>query len=224
MLASAIYFEGKWKLPFSPKATQNKTFTTAPGRETSVPMMHRTFDAGDAGYWDNDSFQALTLAYKGDKLSMTIFLPRDKNGLPALEQSATPEKLQDWLSHKQDRAEVVAELPKFTLATGSIKMADTLQALGMKRAFAQKDADFSGLRAEKDIYIGEVYHKAYVQVDESGTKAAAASAVTGLVMNSVESFDETPVKVFTADHPFLFVIRDNDSGSILFMGRVTDPS
>jgi serpin B len=159
----------------------------------------------------------LELPYVGDDLSMVVLLPRETEGLGALEKSLAVESLDAWMA-KISKREVIVSLPKFKM-TSEFGLAETLQEMGMKDAFRPDAADFSGMTGRKDLFIDAVVHKAYVDVNEEGTEAAAA---TGVIMKLTAVRDQPPV--FKADHPFLFVIRENASGSILFMGRVMNPA
>ncbi|MGY5852324.1 MAG: serpin family protein, partial [Candidatus Thorarchaeota archaeon] len=150
-------------------------------------------------------------------LSMVILLPREKDGLSELEKSITVERIEEWLRNLTSQ-EVTVSIPKFTV-TQSFALGEVLQAMGMKTAFSMSDADFSKMTSEPGFCIGEVIHKAYVDVNEVGTEAAAATAVVMLAKGPAPE-----PKVFNADHPFLFMIRDRLTDSILFLGRVMNPS
>ena len=167
-------------------------------------------------YFENKEFQAVRFPYAGRELAMVIFLPRKSDGLPELEKSLSVQNLQNWLK-KSEAAEVRLSIPKFKMAVGC-KLGDTLSGMGMRTAFSLPlGADFSGMDGQKDLWIGEVLHKAYVDVHEEGTEAAAATVVT------MTEGAWIPTYRFNADHPFLFLIRHEKSGAILFMGRVTKP-
>lgn len=214
VLTNAIYFKGNWASKFEEKYTKDEIFKTAGDVPVMTPMMHKT---GEFGYMETDTFQALELPYVGDDLSMVVLLPRETEGLGALEKSLAVESLDAWMA-KISKQEVIVSLPKFKM-TSEFDLAGVLQAMGMKDAFRPEAADFSGMTGRKDLFIDAVVHKAYVDVNEEGTEAAAA---TGVVMKLTAVRDRQPV--FKADHPFLFVIRENASGSILFMGRVMNPA
>jgi serpin B len=213
VLTNAIYFKGDWAEQFAKDATRDEPFHPAAGKTVAVPMMHRT--AG-FGYLEGEGFQALSLPYKGDALSMVVFLPGKAGSLTDFERSLTAENLARWLP-QLGRREVEVSLPKFKV-TAEFSLARTLEAMGMKDAFAAGAADFSGMDGTKELFIGAVVHKAFVAVDEKGTEAAAA---TGVVMALAAAPEPPPA--FKADRPFVFAIRDNASGSILFLGRVADP-
>lgn len=232
VLTNAIYFKGKWENKFQEEDTHEEGFRISAGRSIKTPMMHiaRKFD-----YFDGNSFQALAIPFRTHSgwfealwiprqtrdFSMIVLLPKTIEGLSAFEQSLTPTNMQQWLAQLRPAwQDVFVTLPKFKMEA-QFSLKDALTAMGMKEAFDEKMADFSGVASREtmqhdgNLYLGAVKHKAYIDVNEEGTEAAAATAVEmpGLSM---------PI-VFRADHPFMFLIRDNRSGSILFMGRVTNP-
>jgi serpin B len=215
VLTNAIYFKGDWVHTFDKKNTQDEDFTVADQEKTKVPLMHQK---SRMGYADEETFQALELPYAGGDLSMVVLLPKKADGLPELEKALTFDKLAALLPKLQAR-EVNVYLPKFKLET-KFELKATLEAMGMKRPFSRQ-ADFSGISSTEPLYISAVIHKAFVDVNEQGTEAAAA---TGVVMKAMAVRRPTPVPVFRADHPFVFLIRDTKAGSILFMGRLTKPA
>lgn len=215
VLANAIYFRGRWADPFREQATEDAPFRVTPKQEVTVPMMRRQ---KEFQYLETGSFQALRLVYKGGNLSMIVFLPRKVDGLPEFEKSLTTDKLARWLT-QLDWREVKVFLPRFRM-TSAFTLNEVLSAMGMQQAFDAEAADFSGMTGGKDLFISLVIHKAFVDVDEKGTEAAAATA---LLAPPTAAFRPPPPAVFRADHPFLFLIHDQRSGSILFMGRVTNP-
>jgi serpin B len=216
VLTNAIYFKGDWETQFDKAQTKNEVFYLSTAQTATTPLMHRE---GGFSYFDGGSFQALEIPYKSKELSIIIFLPKDRSGLPALEQSLTAPNLQQWLHQLGPVPKVIVTLPKFK-STQQFELSATLRAMGMPAAFAA-GADFSGMTGRRDFAISEVIHKAYIDVNEEGTEAAAATAVTmrALAMRPVE---QAP-PIFRADHPFVFLIRDNRSDSILFMGRMANP-
>ncbi len=170
------------------------------------------------GYAEFDDLQALALPYQGGALSMVVLLPKQPDGLARLESSFTPANLEKWTQTLPPR-EVQVFLPKFKM-TGQFKLNDTLKALGMTEAFDDGKADFSGMQGLKhDLYISAVLHKSFVEVNEQGTEAAAA---TGVIM--ARRGPASRPLVFRADHPFLFLIRENQTGSVLFLGRMVNPA
>ena len=215
VLTNAVYFKGDWVQPFQKRNTQEEDFTVSAQEKVKVPLMHQQTKMGYVG---EKTFQVLELPYAGRELSMVVLLPKKADGLPQLEKAITVDKLSSLMS-KLNVREVNAYLPKFKLET-SFGLNPTLEAMGMKRAFS-READFSGISSAEALYISAVLHKAYVDVNEEGTEAAAA---TGVLMKGHAARRPQPVPVFRADHPFLFLIRDTREGSVLFMGRLTNPS
>jgi serpin B len=177
-------------------------------------MMNQT---AEFNYMETDDFQCLELPYVNDELSMIVLLPRKADGLSGLEEKLVPEKFSGWLSELGKR-KVTVYMPKFKM-TSQFGLADVLRSMGMTDAFTDK-ADFSGMNGKRDLFISAVVHKAYVDVYEEGTEAAAA---TGVVVG-LTAVMPSQIPVFRANHPFLFLIRDNKTGSILFIGRVMNPS
>ncbi len=164
---------------------------------------------------ENDQVQVLELPYKGNRLSMVIILPREVKALPDLEKKINPAALDNWLSQmKPERVQV--KLPKFKVTYGTVEVKPLRSDMGMSDAFGLR-ADFSGMTVRKELYISAVLHKAYVCVDEKGTEAAAATAVV------LRTRIFRKISLFNADHPFLFLIRDKQTHSILFIGRMADP-
>ncbi|OYT70488.1 MAG: hypothetical protein CFK52_10890 [Chloracidobacterium sp. CP2_5A] len=218
VLSNAIYFKGDWAAAFDRDGTnENDQFRLPGGATTTVAMMNRT---GRYSHIDGGTFQALVLPYRGNDLSMVVLLPNAVDGLPALEQSLTSEKLQGWLN-KAIAREVQVGFPRFKLALRLDSLSNDLQALGMRLAFTES-ADFSAMTKQTQLCIDAIAHKAFVEVNEEGTEAAAATGV-GMRTTSIAVEPSRPV-VFRADRPFLFIIRDNRSGAALFMGRVMNPS
>jgi serpin B len=182
--------------------------------------MHR--EGGGFLYLDGGTFQALEIPYKGRELSLILLLPREIDGLPALESQLTPANAKQWIEKLEPLKKVIVTMPRFKV-TQEFELKDALSALGMPLAFKNGSADFSGMTDEKPGFvISAVIHKAYVDVNEQGTEAAAATAV--VMMGAMAAMrPPPPPPVFRADHPFVFLIRDNTSGGILFMGRVENP-
>jgi serpin B len=161
--------------------------------------------------------QVLELPYGDGSLSMIVLLPNAVDGLEGLEAQLNFENLQRWMQSVKQNYKLEISLPRFKM-TATFGMKDTLQAMGMKSAFEVDGADFSGMTGDKSLFISNVLHKAFVDVNEQGTEAAAA---TGTVMSMV-SYSTPPT--FHADHPFVFMIRDNRSGALLFIGRIKNPA
>jgi serpin B len=213
VLTNAIYFKGNWARQFEKDKTKDALFTLVDGEKVDAAMMNQT---AEFGYLETESFQGIELPYVDDELSMIIMLPKEFDGLDELEKTLTVENLSKWLSKLYTR-EVVVSVPKFKM-TSQFGLASVLKSMGMTDAFSSK-ANFSGINGKRDLFISAVIHKAYVDVNEEGTEAAAATAITMKLTSVMPS----RIPVFRADHPFLFLIRDNHSGSILFIGRVMNP-
>ncbi len=213
VLTNAIYFKGNWATQFRESRTRPAPFTLLDGEKIQTAMMNQkdTFRYAEAG-----ELQILELPYVDEELSMVILLPRAADGIGRIERKLTAANLSNWLKNLR-RQEVVVSIPKFKM-TSKFGLAKVLASMGMADAFSRR-ADFSGMTGRRELFISAVIHQAYVDVNEEGTEAAAA---TGVVMKLTSMGpDRTPV--FRADHPFIFAIRDNLSGSILFFGRVMDP-
>jgi len=221
VLVNAIYFLGDWAQPFAKEATQPAAFSVSASQKKDVPTMHAVESFRFAA---RDGLKAVELPYKGGQMSMLLVLPDAPDGLSALESSFTAARL-DGLVAALAATRVHVSLPKFEVdPPGALGLGAVLAKLGMADAFSPAMADFTGIANPPDprdrLFISEVFHKAFVKVDEKGTEAAAATAV---VMDRAGAVMVQPAE-FKADHPFLFFIRDNASGMILFMGRVADPS
>jgi serpin B len=211
VLTNAVYFKGKWARAFKAAQTGKGDFWITPKNKVAVQMMRQE---DDLPYLEDEGVQILELPYAGKGFSMVVFLPTRKDGLPALERSLTAKKLDRWLAGLAvDRVQVI--LPRFRLAS-ELALKEPLQALGMKEAF-DHNADFSGIATVKPLFLLAVTHKAFIEVNEEGTEAAAATIV------EEKKGREPERQRFRADHPFLFLVRDRRSGTILFLGRVTDP-
>jgi serpin B len=214
VLTNAIYFKGDWQSKFNKKATRPQKFSTGTGNSVKVPMMNQTTNR--FGYYAGKSFQALEMPYQGKGLSMVVLLPNEADGLAAFEKTLTIDNLNRWLGGLGKSTKVQVALPKFKM-TRAVKLNQVLAAMGMPRAFDPQRADLSGINGSKNLYISGVYHQAFVDVNEEGTEAAAATGV------SARTLSRPRVTTFVADHPFVFLIRDLRSGAILFLGRVADP-
>ncbi|MFC1781124.1 serpin family protein [Planctomycetota bacterium] len=214
VLTNAIYFKGDWAIQFKEENTNPADFNVTGNKTVEVPMMYQkeTF-----GYSENDDMQLLQLPYKGDELSMLVILPKTIDALASVESSLNSETIESSLSQIRKR-EVDVYLPKFKMTCGTIELNRILSEMGMKDAFSDS-ADFSGMSGRRDLYISNVMHKAFVEVNEEGTEAAAATAV-GMRLLSMPA----PVPIFRADRPFIFMIFENNSKSILFIGRVANPT
>jgi serine protease inhibitor len=214
VLTNAIYFKGAWQEPFWKDATKDAPFRFAKDKQVYVPMMRIT---EDFGYAESDTVDLLELPYGGNEISMVILLPKDVDGLSKLEAQLTPETVRSWTSKLRNR-KVQVYFPKFKM-TSEFTLSDTLRTMGMPLAFSNQ-ADFSGISADEALKISEVVHKAFVDVNEEGTEAAAA---TGVILAPTSAISPTKPPVFRADHPFVFLIRDNRTGAVLFLGRIVNP-
>ena len=213
VLVNAIYFKGDWAQPFEKAVTQYAPFMLIGGKSVSAHLMQQSHTFR---YAKADGVQILELPYAGDELSMLVLLPEKADGLAALEQGLTAAKLRVWTLRLR-QLDVYVLLPRFTL-TAQFELSRVLAKLGMRDAFSALQADFSGMDGQGDLFIGAILHKAFVDVNEEGTEAAAATAVAVATLSAHES------PTFRADHPFLFLIREQRTGSILFLGRVADPT
>ncbi|MGA2205294.1 MAG: serpin family protein [Terracidiphilus sp.] len=219
LLTNAIYFKGTWLNPFDGNYTEDEEFHLSAKQSIKTPMMNRN---GSYRYYDGGTFQALELPYAGNKLSMVVLLSKDTEGLPALEKSFTSAAANEWIQKLEPVGKVILTLPRFTL-TQQFELSSTLSAMGMPQAFSGA-ADFSGMTGKPDFTISAAIHKAFIDVNEQGTEAAAATAIEMVATAMQRPNNEPPPIVFDADHPFLFLIRDTSTGAILFLGRVTDPT
>jgi serpin B len=217
VLASAIYFKGDWVHPFDRDQTRKAAFGSSAADEVKAPLMKQT---ETFGYFENEELQVLQMPYQGKKLALVVLLPRKRDGLPDLEKTLTAEGLTAWLGGLREQKVDVA-LPKFKL-TAPFDLKEALSAMGMKKAFLGGVADFGGMNGGREsLYLSAVLHKAFVDVNEEGTEAAAA---TGAAMATLSAGAAQPrVPVFRADHPFAFAIRDVPTGAILFLGRLVRP-
>ena len=225
VLSDAIYFNGKWQHQFKVRDTKPTPFHVSTNETVTVPMMYQK-EHFKMALSDDDSVEMLELPYAGTDLSMIILLPSDAkyyfpeaglNDVQALEQKLTADNLRTWLK-KLDQAdlhETWVALPRFTTME-NYDLVRELKSLGMTSAFSSDAADFSGMDGTTNLFVSDVIHKAFVKVDESGTEAAAVTMVLVKTKGQIESF--------IVDHPFIFLIRDNGSGNILFLGKIIDPT
>lgn len=213
ILTNAIYFKGKWELQFDPKNTRDMPFYVSENVKLDIPMMYQK---GRFNYGEDNEVQILEMPYAGKDLSMVIILPKLNIPLPKIERALSAKKLETWMSTTSER-EVEVYIPRFKIEKRYI-LNEILKRLGMVDAFDMIKADFSGMTPKPDLYITSVIHQSFVEVNEEGTEAAGATAVImGTKMVTM------PV-IFRADRPFIFLIRDKRSGSILFIGRLAEPS
>jgi serpin B len=209
VLTNAIYFKADWLNPFNPDSTHDGAFTQLGGAQVNVPMM--TQDSS-FGYWKGDDVEAVSLPYKGESTSMIILLPKLES-FAAFENSLSAAKLSEMLTNLQPTF-MILTLPKFSYSA-EYGLSAALKELGISDAFTDA-ADLSGMDGKRDLFISDVVHKAFVAVDEKGTEAAAA---TGVIVGTTA----LPAMELRVDHPFIYLIRDNKTGTILFMGRVLNP-
>jgi serpin B len=214
IVTSAIYFYGKWQDPFVTSRTRPAPFTLPTGATTQAAFMNQT---SQFGYTETPSAQILEMRYAGTGIAFDVLLPKTVTGFPDLEKSLTKENLTGWLGNLSTR-NVQVSLPKFR-AESEFSLGKALSIMGMPTAFTDK-ADFSGIAPKRGLAISEVAHKAFVDVSEQGTEAAAA---TGIAMRSAAMRMPEQAVVFRADHPFLFLIRDTRTEVVLFIGRLMNP-
>jgi len=212
-LINAIYFKGNWTKKFDKAQTSNLPFYLSDGTQKQHPMMSQS---GKYRYYENDSFQAVSLPYGKGRLSLYVFLPRKNSNLEAFQQQLSSESWQQWMNQFSMRNGSV-QLPRFKFDY-DVELNNALKALGMESAFSDK-ADFSNM-SSGSVAISKVKHKTFLEVNEEGTEAAATTSV-GMVATSVR----TPQEPFqmTVDRPFFCAIRDNQTGTVLFMGSIREP-
>ncbi len=215
VLANAIYFKGLWEIQFEEKQTKNKPFTLISGNKVEVPLMYAK---DDFYYTEGPNFQMLGMFYKEKKMAMVILLPRTIHDLDEIEASLSREKM-DQLFQQLKKQKVKVFVPRFKM-TEQISIVEMLKSLGMTDAFME-EADFSDMTKKEDLHIDKIMHKAFVEVNEEGTEAAAVT-VTGFIGMGLPK-QIPPIPIFRADHPFIFFIRDLKTRSILFMGRLMNP-
>lgn len=218
VLTNAIYFLANWKISFDPELTKNDYFFLLDKTTTEIPSM-RFVEEGKKVYMQyarKHGARALDFPYKGERLAMTVILP-DYDSFPSFENTLSTERLDELISALHEESLMVS-LPKFTFTTGSISLVSALTKLGMIDAFIGGTADFSGMDGTRQLYISDVFHKAFIAVDEKGTEAAAATGV----ITPPSSVDPDEV-IFRVDRPFIFVIRDKTTGTIVFIGKIVNP-
>lgn len=216
VLVNAIYFKADWALKFDRDATRDADFSPAPGERVTARMMTQT---GQYRYAETDDAQVLEMPYLGAPASLLVVLPKARDGLARVEESLTPAAIAGWVG-KLSPERVTVQLPRFKVES-TFRLGDTLASMGMTDAVDPTKADFSGIDGTRELSLGEVIQKTFCAVDEAGTEAAAATAV---VMRATAAYPSDPPRSFVADHPFLFLLRDMKTGSILFMGRLARPA
>lgn len=213
VITNAVYFKGTWKTQFEPNQTSESEFRVNMGKTVQVPTMYLK---SKFAYAETDDLQILSMPYAGERMSMLVLLP--KNEIESLERSLTAEQISDWKENLMER-EVMAFVPKFKLET-EYDLPQIMKELGMKLVFDGDSADLSGIaNIPPRLFVTTAVHKAFVDVNEEGTEAAAA---TGIGIGETSAGPELPI--FRADHPFIFLIQDDKTGLVLFMGKVTDPT
>lgn len=216
ILLNAIYFNGIWKNKFGEKDTHNYPFYLADGTHKDVPTMKVETSLE---YTSNDLFSAVNLPYGNGQFQMTVLLPNEGKTTKNLISELKMENWQKWMKSFEAAKPVVVSMPRFKFSW-ELKLNDILQSMGMNQAFISNAANFSGISGGKDLYIGYVMHKTYIDVNENGTEAAAVTAV-GMFTTSAGEPDLR--KYFTVNRPFLFAITEKTTGAILFIGEVTNP-
>lgn len=219
ILTNAIYFKGKWAEQFNEKNTEEENFKTDNDGTVKARMMSRTDKESVFGYMENGDLQALEMPYDGGDLSAIFLLPK-RGSADKIAEGMTAEKFAELTAEfKEQRVDVY--IPRFKFET-KYTMSGILKKMGLMTPFSD-DADFSGMTGNRDLKIDEAIHKAFVEVNEEGTEAAAA---TGIVVSitSAGPENEPEIPVFRADHPFLFIIQHKPTGTILFLGRVSNPN
>jgi len=222
VLTNAIYFKGEWVKQFNKNDTKEENFRTSNGGAVKAQMMQRTDDEAIFNYAENSNLQILEMPYSGNELSILLLLPKNDN-LTKLESILSTKNISDWKKNLEEQR-VKIYIPKFKFETKYF-MADDLKEMGMPLAFSDS-ADFFGMTAsgKKDLKIDEAIHQAFVEVNEEGTEAAAATAVTMAPLGVAGPQKEPKIPIFRADHPFIFLIQQKSTGNILFMGRVVNPN
>lgn len=215
VLTNAIYFKGDWAMQFNPQLTEEAAFFLVNGDKISVQLMYQE---QISNYGRIKDLQIIEIPYQNDDLSMIIILPDQPDRIEGLINEITVENLVRWLPVLKPKL-VDVFLPKFSLES-DLNLSDTLIEMGMSDAFDSEKADFSGMDGIKWLYISSIFHKAYIGVNEEGSEAAAATAV----ILKARGFPIEAPPVFRADHPFIFLIREKETGSILFMGKVLNPN
>jgi len=213
VLTNAVYFKAKWRNQFDKDRTGVANFYLTPETPVKCKMMGMK---KEIDYYENESVQAIDLPYAGNNYSMLIILPRQSTSVDELIKNISPEFLRNIINGLSEE-ELTVSIPKYKLSTG-YQLKKVLSDMGMPQPFTD-EADFSRMSATNDLKISDVFHKAFIEVDEEGTEAAAATAVV-LMMKSVFGGE----KFFTANRPYLFILREKNTGSILFLGKMADPT
>ncbi|MDH5463473.1 MAG: serpin family protein [Nitrosopumilus sp.] len=213
-ITNAVYFKGKWSSQFSTEQTTDKLFWTDRNNSVNIPMMRESAEVYN--YAETDDLQALEMDYLGGDISMIVLLPKDRDGLESIEKHIDMKEF-NLIKNSMTKQPLTLEMPKFEFET-EYNLIEPLQNLGLDDAFDKDNADFQGI-ADEQIYLDQAKHKAFVNVSEEGTEAAA---ITALVFEFTSGPPE-PRHAFVADHPFMFVIQEKETGEILFIGRIVNP-
>eukprot|EP00092_Neocalanus_flemingeri_P069751 GFUD01085537.1.p1 GENE.GFUD01085537.1~~GFUD01085537.1.p1 ORF type:complete len:468 (+),score=155.40 GFUD01085537.1:327-1730(+) len=217
VLVNAIYFKGDWAAKFDPQLTKKQNFSVSPTITVKMPMMIQEREFPWA-YLDPLASTMVELPYKGDRIVMQVLLPEDRHGLGELEEKLNNYDVQELFAKASFETKVMVQLPKFKLEQ-RIPLTEHLITLGMKDMFTEGVADFSGIDGTRQLFISSVVQKAFIEVNEEGSEAAAATGAV-MMMRSMPA----PPEQFVADHPFIFYVRDKTTGMLLFQGRVVDPT
>ncbi len=220
ILTNAIYFKGTWEVQFDKINTTERDFELSTGQIKNVSTMTLIDTQEKFNYTETESLQLLKLPYSGDEISMIIALPKEQTDLPNVIASIDETTYNSWFDTMEER-EIDIYLPKFKIETPVLNLNNYLKSLGITEAFGM-DADFSGITGNKELLISDVLHKAYIDVNEEGTEAAAATAVI-MELKSINGGGDSRV-VFDCDHPFLIILQHEETGTILFMGTVENPT
>jgi serine protease inhibitor len=216
VLTNAIYFKGDWKNAFNEDATYEAPFFLDKNEQVLAERMNIT--QGSVKYMENEDLSMLELPYSKDKMSMVFILPKEKDGIEGLEKNLNYMNYNRWYMQMNPQ-KVIIGIPKFKIDF-YIDLSEVLKAMGLETAFTG-NANFSGMTGIEDLKIDKVIHKAFIEVNEAGTEAAAATAV--IMIEKTSAISPPPPKAFIADHPFIYIIKDNKTGAILFMGKVMNP-
>ena len=217
VLVNAIYFKGDWATKFDPKLTKEQDFSVSPSITVKASMMMQEKKFNWA-YLETLASSMVELPYKGDRIVMQVLLPGERHGLGELEEKLENQNIQELFEKKSFVTKVNIQLPKFKLEQ-TIPLTEHLTNLGMKDMFSEGLADFSGIDGSKQLFVSNVVQKAFIEVNEEGSEAAAATAAV-MEMKCMPA----PPEQFVADHPFIFFLRDKTTGMLLFQGRVVNPT
>ena len=216
VITNAIHFKGTWVTPFQEEDTVELDFWKNSTESVRADFMY--ISEGEFDYASLDGIKIIRMPYNGDRLSMLVILPNGRDGIGSLEETISAEQIEQWTQSMRKEKKVMFLMPKFTMGT-SYNLSTYLKNLGMTDAFDSILADLSGIAPvtpDRNLYVYKAVHKAYVDVNEGGTEAAAVTAVVAATTSGS--------KDFIAKHPFIFIIQDDESGAILFMGRLSDPT